>query len=165
MNAIVVYQSLWGNTEAVARAIGEGIGAETQVLSTGQAPPELCAHADLLVVGSPVLGFSVPSDAMVASIRSNPAHASRPPEQSQLSMRTWLAELCPSRGRAAAFETRIWWSLGGATKGIEKGLTAAGFDPIGKAERFIVEGQYGPLKAGELERALSWGAWLAGAAQ
>jgi len=34
MKAIVVYESLWGNTSAIARAISEGIGPEARAFST-----------------------------------------------------------------------------------------------------------------------------------
>ena len=37
MKAIVVYESHWGNTAAVARAIAEGIGPEARALSTAEA--------------------------------------------------------------------------------------------------------------------------------
>jgi hypothetical protein len=49
----------------------------------------------------------------------------------------------------------------GATSTIEKGLKRAGYSPVAKSERFIVEGTYGPLRDGELERARRWGAELA----
>jgi hypothetical protein len=64
-------------------------------------------------------------------------------------------------GAAPAFETRIWWSPGGATGHILRGLAGAGYQPLGKGQRFIVRGKYGPLRDGELERAKAWGAELA----
>ena len=78
-------------------------------------------------------------------------------------MRSWLGRL-PRQGTPfAAFETRIWWSPRGATGDIEKGMRKAGYRPIASAERFVVEGTYGPLRDGELDRARAWGAELAGA--
>jgi len=84
-----------------------------------------------------------------------------PPDLSHPSMRAWLAELPKGRGRAAAFETRLWWSPGGATGKILSGLAAAGYTALTRAGRFIVKGAYGPLKEGELDRARQWGAELA----
>jgi flavodoxin len=49
MKAVVVYESLWGNTASIARAIAEGIGGGTKALSTAEATPETCAGADLIV--------------------------------------------------------------------------------------------------------------------
>lgn len=160
MKAIVVYESLWGNTAAIAHAIGEGIGGDTLVLSTAEATPEVIAGADLLVVGSPVLGFSVPSDSMVQSIVANPMRSKGAEGLSQPAMKSWLATVPKGAGRCAAFETRIWWSPGGATSHIERALAAAGYPPLVKGARFIVKGERGPLKEGEVERARQWGAGL-----
>ena len=158
MKAVVVYESLWGNTAAVARAIAEGIGAEARVLSTAEASSAVVADAELIVAGAPVLGFRLPDERMRETIRANPGDAPTPPDLSHPPLRAWLAALPKGRGRAAAFETRIWWSPGGATGAIERGLAQAGYRPVVKAQRFIVTGKYGPLREGELERARRWGA-------
>jgi hypothetical protein len=161
MKAIVVYESIWGNTAAVAKAVAEGIGGGTRVLSTAEASGAAIAGADLLVVGAPVLGFSAPSDLMVKSIATNQDKYSKTPDLSQPSMRSWLDTLPHGSGRSAAFETRIWWSPRGSTGDIENGLARAGYARLAKAQRFIVEGAEGPLRAGELEKAKAWGAELA----
>ena len=161
MNAIVVYESLWGNTAAVARAIAEGIGPEARALSTAEASSAAVADADLIVAGAPVLAFALPSDKMRESIGADPGRAPAAPDLSHPSMRSWLDALPKGHGRSAAFETRIWWSPGGATAAIVRGLARAGYRPIAKARRFIVKGAYGPLRDGELERARVWGAELA----
>ena len=161
MKAVVVYESLWGNTAAVARAIAEGIGPEAQALSTAEATAAAIADADLIVAGAPVLAFSLPSDRMRENLRANPGRAPTPPDLSHPSMRSWLDALPPGHGRSTAFETRIWWSPGGATKAIVRGLERAGYRSVAKAHRFVVAGAYGPLRDGELERARLWGAELA----
>lgn len=160
MKAVVVYESLFGNTAAIARAIAEGIGPEARALSTAEASGHALADADLLVVGAPVIAFSLPSDKMRQDIAANPAGAPAPPDLSHPSVRSWLAALPHGQGAAAAFETRIWWSPGGATGAIERGLQEAGYAPVVKAHRFIVQDKYGPLRDGELERARQWGAEL-----
>jgi len=161
MNAVVVYESHWGNTAAIARAIAEGLGQGTQALSTAQATGDAMQGVDLVVAGAPVLGFSLPNDKMLDNMGKNPGKAPEPPDLSHPSMRSWLEGLPAGSGRAAAFETRIWWSPGGATKGIERGLRRAGYSPVAKRGRFIVTGGYGPLRGGEIERARDWGAQLA----
>jgi hypothetical protein len=160
MKAIVVYESHWGNTAAVARAIAEGIGPEARVLSTAEATGDALAGVDLIVAGSPLLGFSLPTESMLKGMASNADKDPTPPDLSHPSMRAWLESLPRGNGRAAAFETRIWWSPGSAAKAILKRLEALGYRPVGTGERFIVEGKYGPLRAGELERAQAWGAEL-----
>jgi flavorubredoxin len=161
MKAVVVYESLWGNTAAIARAIAEGIGPEAQAVTTDAAYGETVAQADLIVAGAPVLGFSLPSDRIRDSVARSEANAPTPPDLSHPSMRSWLDALPHGRGRAAAFETRIWWSPRGATGDIERRLTRAGYRTIANAQKFVVKDKYGPLREGELDRARRWGTELA----
>ena len=64
MKALVVYDSFFGNTEQIARAVGAAIGnalashAEVQTLRVGDVKAEHLAGLDLLVVGSPTRAFS-----------------------------------------------------------------------------------------------------------
>ena len=107
MKTVVVYESPWGNTAAIARAIAEGIGPEARALSTAEASGAAIAGADLIVAGAPVIAFRPPSDRMRKSISDDPKHAKTPPNLSHPSMRSWLAALPKGKGRAAAFETRF----------------------------------------------------------
>jgi hypothetical protein len=161
VKAIVVYESLWGNTAAIARAIAEGIGPDARALSTAEAVGAQLEGADLIVGGAPLLGFSLPTEAMRDSIRTSAEKPPAPADLSAPSMRSWLAALPHGAGRSAAFETRIWWSPGSAAKKIAGELEAAGYGACAKPEKFVVTGKWGPLKDGELERAREWGAQLA----
>jgi len=160
MKAVVVYESHWGNTEAIARAIAEGIGPATTVLNTDQAVAPAIADADLLVAGAPVVAFGLPRDGAREQIGKD-TKAPRPPDVSHPLLRSWLDQLPSGRGWGAAFETRIWWSPRGATGTIESKLRRAGYQPLARGERFIVNGGYGPLRDGELDRARKWGESLA----
>lgn len=162
MKAIVVYESHWGNTAAIARAIAAGIGAGAQALSTAEATPDVVAGADLLVAGAPLLGFSLPTAGMLKGL-ATPGQHKVPPDLAHPGMRAWLASLPRGAGRCASFETRIWWSPGSAAKTILNLLGERGYTPAAKPQKFIVKGSYGPLKEGELERAEAWGAALAAA--
>ena len=161
MNAVVVYESLWGNTAAVARAIAEGIGPQARALSTAEATIQTIAEADLVVCGAPLLGFNLPTEDMRKGIATTPGNPPSPPDLSHPSMRSWLAALPTRHAAGAAFETRIWWSPGSAAKAIERGLVKAGYHITAPGGRFIVTGRYGPLKDGELNRAREWGRRLA----
>jgi len=161
MNAVVVYESHWGNTAAVARAIAEGLGPKVRALTTDEATVAAISEADLIVAGAPVIAFRLASDKVRASLANDTGKAPTPPDLSHPSMRSWLKDLPWGRGHSAAFETRVWWSPRGATGDIERGLQGAGYPPLAKAGRFVVTGTYGPLKDGELERARHWGAELA----
>ena len=161
MKAIVVYESHWGNTAAVARAIAEGLGAEARALSTAEATGEAVAGADLIVAGAPLLGFSLPTESMLKGLGSNAGRDPTPPDLSHPSMRSWIDALTAETAARAAFETRIWWSPGSAAKSILGKLEAAGYHTAAKPQRFVVKGKYGPLREGELEKAKTWGAELA----
>ena len=55
MRAVVVYESMYGNTHLVADAIGAGLrtGFDVSVVPVSQASPAVLADADLVVVGGP----------------------------------------------------------------------------------------------------------------
>ncbi|HSQ22615.1 MAG TPA: flavodoxin [Coriobacteriia bacterium] len=161
MRAVVVYESLWGNTAAIARAIAEGIGEGARALPTDGATHEVMEEADLVVAGSPLLGFALPTDTMRRTIGTDPKHRDHPADLDHPSMRSWLEGLPASSGGYATFETRIWWSPGSAAKRIGKSLARAGYRQVAPPEKFLVTDTYGPLKEGELERARAWGEQLA----
>jgi hypothetical protein len=161
MKAVVVYESLWGNTAAIARAIAEGIGPETRALSTGEASGTALAGVDLIVAGAPVIQFRLPSEKVREDLGKNPGKAPTPPNLSHPSMRSWLDELPEDHGRSAAFETRVRFSPGGSTSAIAQALEGKGYSPVAEAQRFFVKGTYGPMRDGELERARLWGEDLA----
>jgi hypothetical protein len=163
MDAVVVYESLWGNTAAVAKAIAEGIGGErAAALSTAEATPDRVAGVKLIVAGAPLLGFQLPTPEMRANIARTETRAPEPADVSGPSVREWIGALEPSEARCCGFETRIWWSPGSAAKTISALLREKGLGSAGPDQKFLVTGRYGPLKDGELERARAWGATLGG---
>ena len=58
MKALIVYDSVYGNTEKIARAVAEAItpSGEVKVLWAGDVNPSELASTDLLIVGSPTHG-------------------------------------------------------------------------------------------------------------
>jgi flavodoxin len=156
MRAIVVYESVWGNTAAVAAAIATGFGPDASVYPTDGVPQDRLALADLIIAGSPVFAFSLPTESMREHILASETDGP-PPDLSHPSLRSWLDELPAGHGWCAAFETRIWWSPRGATGTIEKRLGRQGYARLMKAQKFIVQDKHGPLRDGELDRARAWG--------
>ena len=159
MRAIVVYESHWGNTAAIARAIAKGLGPDARAVTTAEASAENLAGVQLIVAGAPLLGFSLPTEEMLHNLSGE--RSPTPPDLSHPSMRSWLDLLAAGCGAAAAFETRIWWSPGSSAKAILHKLEELGYPALAKPQRFVVDGKYGPLRAGEVERAEAWGAELA----
>ncbi len=161
MKAVVVYESMWGNTAAIARGIAEGLGGGTPALSTAQATREALAGVDLIVAGAPTIAFDMTSE----KTRPRPESmmpGDPKPDVSHPMMRTWLAGLPAGAGRFAAFDTRVTLPVPGtARKPIAKELAALGYTQVAEPEPFYVAGKFGPLRDGEVERARAWGAELA----
>jgi flavodoxin len=164
MKAIVVYESYWGNTASVAKAIAEGLGEGARAMPTVEAAGEAIAGIDLIVAGSPIIAFQLPTEKTRSDMAKRPdKKAPRPPDLSHPSLRSWLEALPPAGGnaRCAAFETGFKLSPGSSGGTILKILEAKGYKPAAKKRRFLVETSYGPMKEGELDRAREWGAELA----
>jgi hypothetical protein len=169
MKAIVVYESLWGSTAAVARVIAEGFGPDARAMSTAEATPDVIAGADLIVAGAPVHSMSIPTDQTREWARTGSlGPGGVPPDLSHPMMRTWLSKLPKGGGCFAAFDTRVksWYGWGGAPK-IANILKQTGYRQIAKPRGFYVTGHpvkpttSGTLCEGETERARMWGAELA----
>jgi flavorubredoxin len=164
MRAIVVYESHWGNTAAIARAIADGIGPEAAAMTTDQATPDVISSADMVVAGAPVVAFRLATDAIRDGLYKE-SGAPKTADTLHPSMRSWLEAVPAGHAPVAAFETRFRFSPGGAIGTITRELERAGYRTLAKGQKFLVSGKFGPLKAGELERARRWGAELATAAQ
>jgi flavodoxin len=147
MKALVIYDSVFGNTEKVAQSVGSALGAPA--LPVSQVTQEQVSDLSLLVVGSPTRGF-------------------RPTEATSKFLNE-LSEDSLANVQVAAFDTRIALETinssvfrfivdkgGYAASTIAKSLTKKGGTLLVPPEGFIVMGEQGPLKDGELERATDW---------
>jgi len=161
MKTVVVYESLWGNTAAVARAIAEGLGPGAKALSTAEATGEALEGADLLVAGAPVFAFHLSSDKTRESIRENPGKGAPTPDLSHPSLRSWLDALPAGGSRSAAFDTQVRGPFGEGAPTIAEALERKGYARLAEPAGFVVKGKQGPLRDGELERARKWGVELA----
>lgn len=161
MKAVVVYESLWGNTAAAAHAIAEGLGPDAHALSTAEATGGAMAGVDLIVAGGPVFAFKPSTDTARENVRKNPGKAPAPPDLSHPCLRSWLESLPAGHGRSAAFDTQVRGPFGKRAPTIAEALERAGYLRLAEPTGFVVKGQHGPLRDGELERAREWGAELA----
>lgn len=171
MKAVVVYESIYGNTRQVAQAIAEGLesAAETEVLSAAEAGETDPNGFGLLVVGGPTHahGMTRPQTrhAAAADSRAQDKGLTVDPSAEGPGVREWLDSLGAGSGRAAAFDTRVdapELLTGHASKGIGKKLEKHGFELVVKPESFLVSGDSG-LLPGELDRARRWGEMLGAA--
>jgi flavodoxin len=135
-----VYDSAYGNTEKVAKAIGDAIAGDVKVVRASDADIADVNAVDLLIVGSPTYGGKGTQPVL-----------------------DFLAKV-PEGGikgkKVAAFDTRLTGRFvkvfGFAAEKIAESLKAKGGDLASTSEGFFVKGKKGPLNDGELERAANW---------
>ena len=170
MQTLVVYESLFGNTHAIADAIAVGLRphGEVRVVPVGEATADLVAWADLVIAGGPthVHGMSRSKsreDGLARATRAGSTLALDPAAAGP-GLREWLDALVKVRGiSAAAFDTRVAGPAlltGRASGAIAHGLRKRGYRLVADSESFVVDAQT-ELVAGEVERATAWGEQLA----
>jgi flavodoxin I len=142
MKVLVVYDSVYGNTEIIAQAIAQVIPVAARVLRVGQVKAADWQGVDLLVLGSPTHG-SMPTEA----VRRFLAQVGSPGQEG---------------ARAATFDTRLTWPFlerwgGFAAPKMADTLAEKGWTLVGEPGGFFVRGlKKGPLKRGEADRAAAW---------
>lgn len=164
IRALVVYESMFGNTRAVAEAIAAGMAdhAQVELVEVGRAPLSLGEDLDLLVVGGPTHAHGMSGR---ETRRTAMEHAVGPVISPRIGLHEWFNSLRSRPGvLAAAFDTRYdkpRWLTGSAAQGTSKRLRQHGYRPVAPPESFYVRGVDGPLVDGEVERARRWGQALA----
>ncbi|MFJ2666360.1 hypothetical protein ACIO14_18610 [Nocardia fluminea] len=163
MRALIVYESMFGNTAAVADAIAAGLRPrfEVEVCPVSVAVNRPAPEVDLLVVGGPTHAFGLSRPAT----RQDAAGRTTTSVDTEIGVREWLDAALPvpaPRG-AAAFGTKIArppWLPGSAAKSVGRRLRQLGYHLVVPPTDFRVTDMTGPLTAGELERATAWAAQL-----
>lgn len=155
MKALVVYDSVFGNTEQIARAVAAALGAEA-LRATGVQSEHL-AGVQLLIAGSPTRGFR-PTPVISNWLKSIPAQSLQGVRVAAFDTRISMAD--PSVPGILRFMVKIF---GYAAKPIADRLVKKGGELAAPPEGFIVTASEGPLKEGELERAGAWAGRLVAA--
>jgi hypothetical protein len=160
VRALVVYESMFGNTEKVAAAIRDGLerAIDTELVRVDRCPAQLAADVRLLVVGGPTHAFSM-SRASTRADASSQGDVVMPP---QTGIREWIDAVDAGTARAvvATFDTRITKVRrlpGSAAKAAAKALRRRGFKAITEPASFYVDESVGPVSEAELTRAREWG--------
>lgn len=167
MRTLVVYESMFGNTAAVAAAMARALTPAGAVrLELADDRPDV-GDAELVIVGSPTHGFALPSRLSRRAARAQGADASA---ASRAGIREWLAELgavpADSAPFAATFDVRQAPGTAGApSRRVRRRLDGLGFRTIGEPASFRVGPTAGPLRDGELDRAAAWAEALLRAAR
>jgi Flavodoxin domain len=169
MRAVVVYESMYGNTHRVADAIGAGLGSvfDVTVVPVSQVSPAVLADADLVVVGGPTHAHGMSRAATRKAAVEAAAKQASPlevePDALGPGLRDWFGSLGHYPVKAAAFDTRIHGPAvltGRASKAVARLLRVHGFDVLAEPESFLVSKQ-DRLEPQETARAREWAARLA----
>jgi len=161
-NALVVFESMFGNTEAVANAVADGLreqGAVT-IVEVADAPHDLPAGLDLLVVGGPTHAFSM---TRANTRRSAVTQGAAPEKATHPGIREWISEVAiTDEVVVATFDTKVVKPHlpGSAAHAADRKLRHRGLHHVARPETFYVTGTTGDLVDGELSRAKEWGATL-----
>jgi hypothetical protein len=163
--AMVVFESMFGNTEHVAHGVARGLeaaGVPTRVSDVTATRAEIPPTVDLLVVGAPTHAFSLSRPkTRIEAVRQGADEA-----KVATGLREWLETVSPPdrRVHVAVYDTRV--------KKVRRMPAAAGpsaarlakrrgFAAVDRPIAFLVDDMQGPLVEGEAERATSWGTSLA----
>ena len=173
MKAVVVYESMYGNTHLVADAIAAGLGATPDdvvvVAPIDDTNTQLIADADLVVVGGPTHAHGMSRGntrkAAIDAARKPDSDLAVDPDAEGPGLRDWFDSLDHLATNAAAFDTRIKGPAaltGRASKGIAKRLRDHGCTIIVEPMSFLVTKE-SHLVDEEATRAREWGTQLAAA--
>ena len=170
MKAVVVFESMYGNTREVAEHVAEGLRAmavEVLVVPVRDATADHVAAADLVVVGGPTHLHTLarPRTRESAVSQAEPHGLAVEPGAEGVGLREWFDAMPrTNRTAAAAFDTRVDVArllAGQASKGIASRLDGHGFDVIAPPRSFLVDKRT-QLLPDEDQHAVAWGKYLAG---
>jgi len=173
MRALVVYESMYGNTHVIAGEIADGLraGYEVTMIPVAEATAELVTGADLLVAGAPthMHGLSSASSRRTAgkAAAKEGSELRLDPDAGGPGMHDWLKGLGRRDGLAATFDTRINGVAaftGRASRPIAKLLKRHGYRLVAAPESFLVTSQ-STLLDGEAARARRWGMTIGAASK
>lgn len=160
--ALIVFETMFGNTERIARAIRDGLRqyVPAEAVPVNRAPDVVPGDVRLLVVGGPTHAFSMSR----LSTRQEAWKQGDVVMPIEVGIREWLAALNPPEGsrglRVTTFDTRIAKVRrlpGSAARSAAKLLRRKGYRMIGTSESFFVNETTGPIRDVEIERAQHWG--------
>jgi hypothetical protein len=168
MKSVILYESMFGNTEHIADKIADGLhlaGVQTVLTDVRDVRPDDLSGCELLVVGAPTHAFSLSRQ----STRDDAVRQGAEPARAAYGVREWLSTLETTfptrvdRPKVAVFDTRVEKVRrlpGSAAKRAARVLRAQGFELLDRPTSFYVADLKGPVTLGEFDRARDWGTRL-----
>ena len=137
VKALVIFDSILGNTKKIAETISNELGKDSKVLPVSEFNSKDLEDISLIVVGSPIISWK--------------------PTEKMGEFLSGLSEGQLKGIKAAVFDTRIKnFMSGDALKEISKELIRAGAEISAIPQAFFVKGKEGPLFEGEINKAIEW---------
>lgn len=162
LRVLVVFESMFGNTEGIAHAVARRLEERGCTVSTREVndpvTPTGTVDADLVVVGAPTHAFSLSRPATRADAVRQGADTRR----SATGLREWLMAAAPPADRhvpLVAFDTRVEKVRRLPMAAGPRALRLAqhrGFAVPVRPAAFLVSDTAGPLLDGEATRAQNW---------
>ena len=141
MKAVIIYDSVYGNTEQIAKAIAGAFNSgDIKILKVREASYEDIEQASMVILGSPTNGGKMTADLRVFVGK--------------------IPNAFVTGKKVALFDTRLKTKLvtifGYAAPKLAEIFRGKGAELAAKPEGFLVKATKGPLVEGELERAAAW---------
>lgn len=150
MKTLILFESFFGTTEKIARAIGMALGvSDTDIVRVSDVKPGQLAGVELLILGTPTRAFQASPDTK-AFLKSLPSKSLTGKKVAAFDTRAEMTEKTPG---FLKFMVKLF---GYAAEPINKQLVKKGGIQAQSPAGFIVLESEGPLKEGELERAADW---------
>lgn len=150
MKTLILFESFFGNTEKIARAIGAALGvSDSDIVRVTDVKPGQLEAVELLIVGAPTRAFQASPDTK-AFLKSLPANSLSGKKVAAFDTRGDMT------GNVPGFLKLMAKLFGYAAEPVNKQLVKKGGTQAQSPAGFIVLESEGPLKDGELERAADW---------
>jgi hypothetical protein len=171
MRALIVFESMFGNTKVIAEAVAVGLGErmDAELMEVGAAPTTVSGDVDLVVVGGPTHAFGMSrASSRQSAVRQLAEAAKDDPTaggviSTGVGIREWLASVdlgCPAPA-VALFDTRLRSPLSGSAAAKAARLLRRRGLRVVDRRSFYVTGGRGPLRDGERDQDRQWAANLA----
>ena len=149
MKVLIVYDTLHGNTEKIAKALKEGIASkhEVKLIKAAESKISDIKNIEMLMLGSPTHGgwYTEPIKNFLGAI----------PEKGLQNIKAAAFDTGSTKENQNIFVKALIGFFGYASPRIAKVLNKKEANNIG-SETFFVLDMKGPLKDGEIERAKEW---------
>jgi len=151
MKTLVIYDSVFGNTEKVAQEIANSLSSsrEVTILRVGSVKPDNLSGIDFLIVGSPTRAFR-PTQEMTKFLDNLPRNSLR-----NIKIASFDTRIDPNDVKSPILTVSAKL-FGYAAKPIAEKLVKKGGVLVCPPEGFFVNASEGPLRDGELARAAEW---------